>query len=109
MLSTILDAQRDASKRIAEAQHFALRLPLIGSVRVPSPDQLAFFGVLGGLVVLELIDWPVAVAIGIGSAVVSRQLSDLQENNGSQRHAADTQRTDTQQVDEQPESDRKPE
>jgi hypothetical protein len=76
MLSTILAAQRDASKRVAEARRFSLRLPLIGSVRVPPPDQLAFFGVLGGLVILELIDWPVAVAIGIGSAVVSRQVAD---------------------------------
>jgi hypothetical protein len=69
-------AQRDASKRVAEARRFSLRLPLIGSVRVPPPDQLAFYGVLGGLVILELIDWPVAVAIGIGSAVVSRQLAE---------------------------------
>jgi hypothetical protein len=76
MLSTIMAAQRDASRRVAEARRFSLRLPLIGKVRVPPPDQLAFFGVLGGLVILELIDWPVAVAIGIGSAVVSSQLGD---------------------------------
>jgi Ca2+-transporting ATPase len=69
---------------VAEARRFSLRLPLIGSVRVPPPDQLAFFGVLGGLVVLELIDWPVAVAIGIGSAVVSRQLSDAGPPSTSQ-------------------------
>ena len=53
--------------------------PLVGTVRVLPPDQLAFYGVLGGLAVLELIDWPVALAMGIGSAVVARHLSALEE------------------------------
>ncbi len=71
--------QRDASKRVAEAQRFSIRLPLIGPVQVPPPDQLAYIGALGALVALELIDWPLALAMGIGSAVVSRQLSGLKE------------------------------
>lgn len=100
MLSTILDAQREASKRVADARHFALRLPLIGSVKVPSPDRLALFGVLGGLVVLELIDWPVAVAIGIGSAVVSRQLADLQD--GADNRIADARIADAPVVADEP-------
>jgi len=81
MTRSLLAGQREASRRVAQAQRFSLKLPLIGSVQVPPPDQLAFLGALGALVAFELIDWPVALAMGIGSAVVSRQLSDLQTKN----------------------------
>jgi Ca2+-transporting ATPase len=50
-------------------------------VRVPPPDQLAFYGVLGGLAVLEMIDWPVALAMGLGSALVARHLSELEQRD----------------------------
>ncbi|MFY9920856.1 MAG: hypothetical protein WAL26_21055 [Mycobacterium sp.] len=43
---------------------------------VPPPDQLAFYGVVGGLAALGLIDWPVAIAIGVGQAVVARHFND---------------------------------
>ena len=76
---SLMSAQRDASKRVAEARQFSVRLPLVGAVRVPPPDQLAFYGVLGGLAVLELIDWPVALAMGLGSALVARHFSELEQ------------------------------
>ena len=76
---SLMSAQRDASKRVAEARRFSVRLPLVGTVRVPPPDQLAFYGVLGGLAVVELIDWPVALAMGLGSALVARHFSELEQ------------------------------
>ncbi|MCI4676852.1 hypothetical protein [Candidatus Mycolicibacterium alkanivorans] len=79
MTRSLAAAQRDASKRVAEARRFSIRLPLIGAVRVPPPDQLAFYGVLGGLAVLELIDWPVALAMGLGSALVARHFSEVEQ------------------------------
>lgn len=79
MTRSLLSAQRDASKRVAEARRFSVRLPLVGTVSVPPPDQLAFYGVLGGLAVLELIDWPVALAMGLGSALVARHFSELEQ------------------------------
>lgn len=81
MTRALLAGQREASERVAQAQRFSLKLPLIGSVQVPPPDQLAFLGALGALIAFELIDWPVALAMGVGSVVVSRQLSDLQARN----------------------------
>ena len=79
MTRSLMTAQRDASKRVAEARRFSVRLPLVGTVRVPPPDQLAFYGILGGLAVLELIDWPVALAMGLGSALVARHFSELEQ------------------------------
>ena len=87
MTRSLMSAQRDASRRVAAAQRFAIRLPLVGTVHVPPPDQLAFYGVLGGLAVLELIDWPVALAMGLGSALVARHFSELEEREEEQRAA----------------------
>lgn len=38
----------------------------------PPPEQLAYYGGLGLLAVLELIDWPVAVAVGAGTVIAQR-------------------------------------
>jgi hypothetical protein len=68
------DAQvshRDVAQRVREADRFALQLPVVGRVPIPRPDQLAFYGALAALVAVEMVDWPVAVAIGVGHALVS--------------------------------------
>ena len=41
--------------------------------RLPSPEQAAYYVGLGLLGVLEIIEWPVAVAIGVGTAIAHRQ------------------------------------
>jgi septal ring-binding cell division protein DamX len=74
----LMAAQRDASRRVAQARNYSVELPIIGRIPVPPPEQLAIYAALGGLAVLELIDWPVAVAMGVGSTLVARHLSDLQ-------------------------------
>ena len=72
-------AQREARREVAEGKVYSVELPIVGRVPVPSPRQLAIYTALGGLAALEIIDWPVAVAMGVGSALVSRQLSNLEE------------------------------
>lgn len=79
MLTTVrsfLASHRDASKLVERAEKFSVRLPVVGRVAVPPPDQLAFYGVVGGLAALGLIDWPVALAIGVGQVVVARHFND---------------------------------
>jgi hypothetical protein len=58
-------------ERVREAETFAVNLPVVGRVRIPRPDQLAYYGALAGLAALEVIDWPIAVAIGAGHALAS--------------------------------------
>ncbi|BCI52054.1 hypothetical protein NIIDNTM18_13320 [Mycolicibacterium litorale] len=65
-------SHRDVAARVAGAQRFAISLPVVGRVPLPRPDQLAFYAALAGLVAVELVEWPVAVAIGAGHALVSR-------------------------------------
>ncbi|MDY6872239.1 MAG: hypothetical protein SV966_17720 [Actinomycetota bacterium] len=66
-------SHRDVAARVAGADRFAISLPVVGRVPVPRPDQLAFYAALAGLVALDLIEWPVAVAIGAGHALVSQR------------------------------------
>lgn len=85
MLTTtrsLVASNRDAARLVEAAQKFSIRLPVIGKVSVPPPDQFAFYGALGLLAALELIDWPVALAIGVGQAVMARHLSEQQPDGG---------------------------
>jgi hypothetical protein len=81
-------AHRDASELVKEADKFAVRLPLVGRIGVPPPDQLAFFGVLGMLAALGAIEWPVAAAIGVGQIVVARHFDNTKAVTEEPRPAA---------------------
>ena len=43
-----------------------LRVPLVGGVKLPPLEHLAFYGVVGVMTAVELIEWPVALIIGAG-------------------------------------------
>ena len=77
LTNKLMAAQRQASERVKQGKSYSVALPIVGRVPVPSPEQLAIYAALGGLTVLELIDWPVALAMGVSSTVVSRRLADL--------------------------------
>ena len=48
-------------------------LPVLGTVRLPPMDSLVWFGGLGALVAVGLVEWPVAAAIGAGHLLVQQQ------------------------------------
>jgi hypothetical protein len=64
-------SQRSAVERVRNAETFVVTLPVVGRVRIPRPDQLAYYGALAGLAALEIIDWPIALVIGAGHALAS--------------------------------------
>lgn len=69
--SQVAASHREVAQQVRDAGRFAVQLPIVGRVPIPRPDQLAFYGALAALVAAELIDWPIAVAIGAGHALVS--------------------------------------
>lgn len=77
-------SHREVSRQVRDADRFALQLPVVGRVPFPRPDQLAFYGALAGLVVVELVDWPVAVAIGVGHALISGRPEQKSSESGSE-------------------------
>ncbi len=71
-----------ASKAAAKPEHGAihLQLPLIGHVHLPPPQHLAFYAGVGLLAAAELIEWPVAILVGVGKALAdNRSHANLEE------------------------------
>lgn len=40
---------------------------------LPSPRKLAFYGLLGAMAVAEAVEWPIAVAVGAATEVITRE------------------------------------
>jgi hypothetical protein len=55
----------------------------LGTVRLPEPQRLAYYGGLMALAAFGILDWPVAIALGIGHVLAEqhrhRFLEDLGE------------------------------
>ena len=66
-------SHREAVKRVQEARGFAVNLPVVGRVRIPRPEHLAYYGALGIMAAVEIIDWPIALAIAAGHVLVEQQ------------------------------------
>jgi len=75
-------SQREAVQKIREGETFVLNLPVVGSVEIPRPEQLAYFGGLAALAAFELIDWPVAVVIAAGHILASNHHNKILEELG---------------------------
>ena len=76
--------ERPAGRKAAEVacERTSLHLPLPGGgrLRLPSPEGLVFAGSLALLGALEIIDWPVVVAVAVGHALSrNRQSAVLRE------------------------------
>lgn len=71
-------SQREAVDHIRNAEGFAIELPLLGKIKVPPPEQLAYYGGLALLAAFEIIDWPVAVAVAAGHLLASNHHQTLE-------------------------------
>ena len=63
-------SRHEAMQKVRRGQSFSVELPLIGRVPLPRPEQLAFYGALGVLAAVEIIEWPVALVLGSGHFLV---------------------------------------
>ena len=61
----------------------AVSLPGLGEVRLPHPQDLAYYAGVGTLVALELLEWPAAVALAAGHALTSRHHNRVLEEFGA--------------------------
>ena len=72
--------QREAVERVRRAHTFAVDLPVVG--RGPRPEQLAFYGALGALAAVEIIEWPVAIVLAAGHVLMQNEHSRVAEEIG---------------------------
>ena len=75
-------SQRRAVDRVRDAESFAMDLPVVGRVRLPRPEQLAFYGALAILAAAEVIEWPIALVLGAGHALAQNQHSRMAQELG---------------------------
>jgi hypothetical protein len=41
--------------------------------KLPAPRKLAYYGLLGGMAVAGVLEWPIAVAVGAATEVITRE------------------------------------
>jgi hypothetical protein len=61
---------RRAATRVGQGR---LNVPVVGTVTFPCRDQLVFFGGLGLLAVVGMIEWPVAAVVGAGHLLAAKR------------------------------------
>jgi hypothetical protein len=60
---------RDAAialERAVRRESRQIHLPLIGKMRLPSAEDLIYYGGVTALVAVGMVEWPVALLLGIG-------------------------------------------
>lgn len=62
----------EAAEEATARNSVRVAVPGIGTVTLPPADQLAFLGGIALLTALEVIEWPVAVALIAGHALVHK-------------------------------------
>lgn len=61
------DAAQRAATRVVEKHTLKVTLPDdLGTVRLPEPERLAFYGGIAALAAFGILEWPVAVVLGVG-------------------------------------------
>lgn len=62
-----------AVDRAVGADSMRLSLPFVGSVALPPIEHLVFYGAVVAMAAVELVDWPVALVIGVGKALAENR------------------------------------
>jgi hypothetical protein len=63
-------------------------VPVIGTLTLPPPDRLVFYAVVGALSALEIIEWPIALVIGVGHYLTEQRFSPALQEAGQAAEAA---------------------
>ncbi|MER5643017.1 hypothetical protein [Streptosporangium sp. NPDC002524] len=65
-----------------------ITVPVIGTLTLPPPNRLVFYGVLGALGALGVIEWPVALVVGVGHYLSEQPRSPALRQAGQAAEAA---------------------
>ncbi|MBV9514018.1 MAG: hypothetical protein JO280_08285 [Mycobacteriaceae bacterium] len=70
------------SNRIQRVDRMSVNLPMVGRVQLPRPEHLAYYGGLGVLAALQLLEWPLALVLGVGHALAENHHSRVAQELG---------------------------
>ncbi|RKN14092.1 hypothetical protein D7147_29405 [Micromonospora musae] len=65
-----------------------VQVPLLGELAVPPADKIAYYGGLGLLAALQIIEWPVALVITAGHLLADQHFSGLVKGIGEALESA---------------------
>lgn len=65
-IHAVVPAGRRAAAVATRLHCLTLRLPVLGTVKLPQGEQLAYVGGLALLAGLGMLEWPVAAVLGAG-------------------------------------------
>jgi hypothetical protein len=60
-----------AAERAVGRNSMQLHVPVLGELTLPPPEQVAFIGGIAALAVIGLLEWPVAVLLGVGHGLAT--------------------------------------
>jgi hypothetical protein len=66
-------AGKHAASRARQNNLLTLTLPGIGPLTLPPPDQLAYLAGIAVLTAVEIIEWPVAIALATGHLLADQR------------------------------------
>lgn len=60
-----------AAERAVRRNSLDVTLPVIGEVQLPAAEDVIFIGGVAGMAIVGLLEWPVAVLLGVGHGLAS--------------------------------------
>ena len=73
---------QEAAERATTENSVCVSVPLIGTVKLPPPEQLAFVGGIAALIALEVIEWPVGLALAAGHVLATKSHNKVIQDFG---------------------------
>ena len=71
-----------AAEKATEKNSLRLDVPVIGTLTLPPPQQLAYVGGITALVALEVIDWPVGLVLVAGHVLAASSHNKIVQDFG---------------------------
>jgi hypothetical protein len=77
-----------AAEKACQENSIRVDVPVLGTITLPPAEQLAFVGGIGLLTALEIIEWPVGVALTAGHLLASVSNNKVVQDFGRALEAA---------------------
>jgi hypothetical protein len=71
-----------AAERALRRNSLQVKLPIVGELRMPPRDEVIFIGGVGVLAVVGLLEWPVALLLGVGHTLAASRSNKVVEAFG---------------------------
>lgn len=72
----------EAAEVATERNSVCVPVPLIGTVRLPPPQQLAYVAGIAALAAFEVIEWPVGLALAAGHVLATSSHNKVVQDFG---------------------------